>query len=295
MSFKDILLEKNKKKENETSIKEDSSYHLHKVSRPHKKPTEKSRLDVGQRRPTQITKIPKTTYSQIAATVVNRGGSVIRSPGQITFRGTGKKAYKATKYAQLKLGKRKLTIKARKGADIHGRRAQQLRRIFSSYDEYTNDVMLEKHLSATLKSSDAHDMLTGSGFIVKSEGKHRKYYHPKTKQSLSISRTGNLSTGITSLVRKAINNAENFVTEEDDIKLLSPVSAKTQKVIDAGKKVNKELNKKDENKDSDVTKFQHSKTLTGASDKGNSTKTDVIEINPELKVPGKKEDKKEKK
>lgn len=298
MSFKDILLGKIKKKETENSIEEDSSYHLHKILRPHRKPTEKSRLDVGQRRPTQITKIPKTTYSQIASAVVNRGGSVIRSPGQPTFRGTGKRAYKATKHAQLRLGKRRLTIRSHKGAEIHGRRAQQIRRIFNSYDGYSNDVMLEQKLSATLKSSDAHDMLTNSGFTVKSEGKHRKYYHPKTKQSLSISRTGNLSTGITSLVRKAINNAENFVTEEndDDIKLLSPVSAKTQKVIDIGKKVNKELNnKKDENKDSDSTKFQHSKTLTGASDKGNPTKTDVIEINPELKVPGKKEDNKEKK
>lgn len=322
MSFKDILLEEeNKKKkkgkdsvivnppyndddgeeEDEDSIEEShhDDFHLHKKLKPHKIPTEKPKLDVGQRKSTQITATPKTTYAKIATAVINRGGSVTRSPGQPLYRGTGKKAYKATKHSQLKLGKKRLTIQPHKGSKISGKRASQLSRILSSYEPPVNDVVLEKHLSATITAHDAHDMLINRGFSVKSDSKHRKYYHPKTKESLSISRTGELSTGISSMVRKAIKKVDNLVSEEkekDAIKLLSPVSTKTQKVIDAGKKVTKELNNnKDEKKDSKETRFQHTKTLTGASDKGNSTKTDVIEINPELKAPGKKDDKKDKK
>lgn len=316
MSFKDDLLEKEKKKkggkvllnppyksiEDEDDDDDDDSieethahdtFHLHKKHKPHKAPAEKPKLDIGQTKPTKF-KTPSTTYKQIATSVINRGGTITRSPGQPSFKGVGKRAYKATKHSQLRLGKKRLTLPSHKGATVTGKRALKFKKLFSSCDVPDVDIMLE------MKASEIHKHLLQNGFTFIEGSKHRIYHNPKTKESISVSRTGEISPGVAGKVKKVIQRANAVMSEDkkkDEIKILPPVSAKTQKVIDAGKKITKDLNKdKDkDNKDNKETLFQHSKTLTGATDKGNGTHTDVIEINPELKAPGKKDDKKDKK
>lgn len=269
------------------NLSEENLDEFHRPHRPHMRPTEMPRLDVGQVRPTPITRQPETTYTQVARQVINRGGTVTRSPGAITFKGRkGLRAYKATKHAQLSLGRKRLTLQPHKGVAVHGKIARKLSSQFR--DDYVpnNDVVIsEIDHATTMKASDAHSLLLQHGFIEKKGKKHTKMFHPKTKATIPISRTGNLSSGVTASVRREINRAK-MVMEEEKNNMVS-VSKKTQKVIDKNKQIsskdNKFMQKQDDDKNDEI--FVIKKTMTGMSGNTSNNYTNTIEINPKLEMP----------
>lgn len=273
-------------------------FSLHRVHRPHMRPTEKPKLDVGQIKKTIPGRQPETTYTKIARNVINKGGEVRRSAGAITYAGRkGKYAYKATQHAQLKVGGSKMTIKPHKGVSVHGRLAQKLsvfgtkplftKKRFSVHNESIDDLFSE----SSIKSREAHHNLLGNGFIITREGKHRNYEHPTKKIKVSLSRTGDLTPGQTQAYKKAmklstLSETEDSLDIEDSEEKIIPlkISKKTENLLKKSKSLKSSKDDKDLKIDPNTSnlKFQYDKTLTGTNNSGKEASTDVIEINPEM-------------
>lgn len=288
-------LRKLKKMEDETLKESDRPFSIHRVHKPHVRPKETSSLDTGQVRKSLPGRAPVTSYKQLATSVINKGGTVTRSAGSITYKGRkGKFAYKATKHAQLGLGGRRLTLQPHKGMYVHGKTAQKLSKfptftkkrsvsITKPVDIHNEDLNVVSEDS--IKAKIAHTNLINNGFIIAREGPHRTYKHKDKKIQVSLSRTGELSAKQTHDYRKAMRMASLLETEDSEAPI--KLSPKTEKVLKKGKELIKKSDSDDDSKSSeddsnkkDQLKFQYKKTLTGASDKGKTSETDIIELNP---------------
>lgn len=255
--------------------------HVAKKSISTKKPP---KLDVGQVRKTTVGKQPSLKYKSLLVQAASRGSELTRSAGSIVYKGTGKKAYKATKHSIIRKGKKHFTIPGHKGAEMHGGKVKSATSIVSDYSIERNDILSEKSESLTITRYDADHMLHNAGCKMKSGKKHDIFYHPNLG-NIPVPRHKVLSVGVTRKIRNYLKG-NNLTTESSLIvgfrnKLEERKNQIIEELIDSDKNIkNSALQKIETDKGSTIFVVKKTMTKSKDSDKNN------IEINPELVIKG---------